>query len=65
MKQEIIKELLSDIKNLNHCQEIGDDFSVFLRILDRIEYFLNELTKITGVKHYVEFNEKLGEYYIK
>ena len=65
MKQEIIKELLNDVKNLNHCREIGDDFSVFLRILERMDYFLDELAKITGVRHCVEFNDKLGEYYIK
>ena len=65
MKEEIIKELLNDVKNLNHCYEIGDDFSVFLRILDRMDYFFNEFRKITGVRHYVEYNEKLREFEIK
>ena len=65
MKDEILKELLIDIKNLNHCHTIGDDFSVFIRILDRMDYFFNELRKLTGVRHYVEFNEKLGEFEIK
>ena len=65
MKDEILKELLIDIKNLNHCYTIGDDFSVFIRILDRMDYFFSALEKITGVRHYVEFNEKLGEFEIK
>ena len=65
MKTEIMNELVNDIKNLNHCYTIGDEFSVFLRILDRMDYFFNELRKITGVRHYVEYNEKLGEFEIK
>lgn len=65
MKEEIMNELVNDINNLNHCHTINDSLSVFNRILDRIYFFLNELTKITGKRYRVEFNEKLHEFEIK